>query len=117
MSIAKQLANTPHERIKITDDGVARQLLLEIGMIHRFKDIPRPDDGPWTVTLGYADHANHWIIATWITGTGDYGFFVLCTPKSQQTSEEALEMLKQVVRSNADGPIKGVEQKIEWTSN
>jgi len=82
--MTEKLKNAPNEQFDIADDTEAKVLLLELGILDRFKNKVPPHET--TQAVVYGEHPTHHILAVLYSGhsnPADNGFVVFCLPRTR----------------------------------
>jgi len=85
----EKLKNSPNEEFRISNDAQAEVLLLELGILDRFKRAPQPH--ATTQAVVFNEHPTHHVLGALYLGhpkPADNGYFVICLPRSQFTTKQ-----------------------------
>jgi hypothetical protein len=89
------LNQMPGQFFQFSDDGEAKIMLFELGLIDKFSI--KPPHGQSTAQfVTYGEHPTHFIFAMLFVGKTkkeDNGYVVFCLPKSEYSSESAMKFV------------------------
>jgi len=98
--MTKKLENSPDEQFDIADDVNAEVLLLELGILDRFR---KKTTAPETQAVIYNVHSTHHILAVFYSGrqkAEDNGYAIFCIPKSKLSAVEFHAFAKKFLNPN-----------------